>query len=116
MKRITILILAIIMGLSLVACGSSSNDDPASKITVADLEGDWVREDNGWPASIVGDNFVATTIISDEHSRKTTSTIYNVEDGIMSLHWEKGKDDYKIIVENGRAVRLEGMYTYVRVD
>ena len=113
MKKLLALTLTILLVFSLSACGGN---DPASKITVADLEGDWVREDKGWPASIVGDNFVATTIISDEFTEETISTIYNVEDGIMSLHWEKGKNDYKIIVENGRAVRLEGMYTYVRVD
>lgn len=117
MKRITALILALIMVLSLAACGGSSNDnDPASKITEADLEGNWVREDTGWPAEAVGDKFIVTTISSSGSKSQAHKNIYSVKDGIMSLSSIKGDDDYKIIVEDGKVVRLEGMYTYVRAD
>lgn len=113
MKRILALVLALVMALSLMACGGS---DPASKITVADLEGNWVREDTGWPAEAVGDKFIVTTISSSGSKSQAHKNIYSVKDGIMSLSSIKGDDDYKIIVEDGKVVRLEGMYTYVRVD
>ena len=117
MNRMTALLLALIMALSLAACGGNSSDnDPASKITEADLEGNWVREDTGWPAEAVGDKFIVTTISSSGSESQAHKNIYSVKDGIMSLSSIKGDDDYKIIVEDGKVVRLEGMYTYVRAD
>lgn len=110
--RILALFLSLLMAAALAGCSGTTS----KSITMADLDGDWIREDNGWPATISSGNM---TVIERKEGGSTTSakkSIYAVEDGVMSLHWEKGKDDYNIVVENGIPTRLEGAYTYVRME
>jgi len=99
-KRFVTVILALVMALSLCACGGGGG---ANDITIGNLCGDWVREDNGWIMTITEDE------VTERSSMSSTSrgSHFGIEDGVFD-----GK--YKIITEGGKVVKLEGeTYSYV---
>lgn len=119
MKKLIVLLITALLVFSLVGCGSeggSSSSKASKNITMSDLDGEWIREDNGWPATISSGYIRVMESKTGSSSTTAERSIYSVENGVMSLSWEKGKDDYNIIVEDGVATRLEGEYTYVRLE
>lgn len=116
MKRIAALILALVMALSLMACGggnsgsgdSSGGSDEsiasstsAGSVTMEDLYGEWVRESNGWPMTISEGEVKIQTGKGVSETRLN----YRVEDGKFTDGYET---TYNIIVVNGEVVKLEG--------
>lgn len=121
MKRFIALFFATVMIFTLAACGGNTSDaetgnTSAKDITLADLDGEWIREDNGWPVTISSGHFKVMENKSGGSTFVANRYISSVENGIASLSWEKGEDDYTVVVENGKATRLEGKYTYIRLE
>lgn len=120
MKKLIALLLALVLALSLVACGngeSGGSKVSAKNVTMADLCGEWVREDNGWPMTITQD--MAKRLDSKDGATKTSSEKnFRIENGsLINGYQEPYIDEYKIIIEDGKVTRLEGAtHTYVRLE
>lgn len=112
MKKMAALLLALVMALSLAACGGGASAD---NVTMADLCGDWVREDNGWPMTITQD---AVERVTSRNGESSVSTSFRVENGLLiSGYQEPYNEEYKIVVSGGRVTRLEGSsYSYVPME
>lgn len=109
MKKIAALLLALVMALSLAACGGAS----AKNIKETDLDGEWVRESDGWPMTIHSGSVEALEAISEHGSKTSINSTFQLEDGVMAF----GSKKYNVIVEKGQVTRLENDdYTYVRLS
>lgn len=114
MKKMAALLLALALALalSLAACGGGVSAD---NVTMADLRGDWVREDNGWPMTITQD---AVERVTGGNGGSSVSTSFRVENGLLVKgSQEPYIEEYKIVVSGGRVTRLEGSsYSYVPME
>ncbi len=126
MKRLTSILLVLLMVLSLVACsgeggGSDSGKDSgkvsAKSVTMADLCGEWVREDNGWPMTITQDTVKKLDSKNGRSGSSSESRNYRVENGSLVSGYEPNIEEYKIVIEDGKVTRLEGdTYSYVPME
>ena len=112
MKKMAALLLALALALSLAACGGGVSAD---NVTMADLCGDWVREDNGWPMTITQD---AIERVTGGNGGSSVSTSFPVENGLLvNGSQEPYIEEYKIVASGGRVTRLEGdSYSYVPME